>query len=94
MYGLTDKPSTCTALPCTAQTSRGSGGGCQVGAGGKAITLYISSVIPYIKVSIQGGAIKTFNVSAYVPGLPVLLSAANTLKEMGIKAIRQGGSDN
>ena len=64
------------------------------GRGWKAITLHISSVIPYIKVSIQGGAIMTFNVSAYVPGLPVLLSAANTLKEMGIKAIRQGGSDN
>eukprot|EP01048_Picozoa_sp_COSAG05_P004983 COSAG05_NODE_285_length_12188_cov_539.399537_6_plen_98_part_00 len=27
-----------------------------------------------------------------VPGLPVLLSAANILQEMGIKAIRQGGS--
>ena len=27
-----------------------------------------------------------------VPGLPVLLSAANILHEMGIKAIRQGGS--
>ena len=29
-----------------------------------------------------------------LPGLPVLLSAANTLKEMGIKAIRQGGTAN
>jgi len=27
-----------------------------------------------------------------VPGLPVLLSAADTLKAMGVKAIRQGGS--